>query len=141
MVLAAGLTSRREPASHSRRLVELAFDGAFDLIVTEILLEEAYEVLVDPHFVGRITDAEAGTLIAGLAARAIVVIKDRGREFESLSDDPDDDYLVVAALQAGAYLVTRDEAANFRRVPGLTSGRPGSALRQIGAFGEEGEQS
>jgi len=38
MVMAAGLTSRREPASYSRRLVELAFDGKVELVMTETML-------------------------------------------------------------------------------------------------------
>ena len=59
MVLAAGLTSRREPASFSRRLVELAFDGFFELVVTEVLLEEVHAVLVDPKFVGQVNETEA----------------------------------------------------------------------------------
>ena len=55
MVLAAGFTSRREPASFSRRLVELAFEGDFELVVTEVLLEEVHAVLVDPRFIGRVS--------------------------------------------------------------------------------------
>lgn len=136
MILAAGLTSRREPASFSRRLVELAVDGAFDLVVTEILLEEVYDVLVDPGFVARVRDDEAATLVGGLATVASIVVRDRGLAPPRLTDDPDDDYLAQAALHTNAYLVTRDDAANFGKVDGLASGRPGSALRLLGAFGE-----
>jgi len=136
MVLAAGLTSRREPASHSRRLVELAFDGKFELVVTETLLHEVYEVLVDPKFVGRIREPEAATLVAGLTNVASVLIRDAQIEHPGLTDDPDDDYLAHAALGTGAFLVTRDDAANFGKVEGLRVGRPGLALRMIGAFDE-----
>lgn len=89
MVLAAGLTSRREPASHSRRLVELA--------------------------------------IAGFANVASAFIRDSQIEHEHLTDDPDDDYLADAALKTGAFLVTRDDAANFGKVEG--SGWAGPARR------------
>ena len=138
MVLAAGLTSRREPASHSRRLVELAIDGKVELVVTETLLQEVYEVLIDPGFVGRMREPEAATLVAGFANVASVFIRDTQIEHEHLTDDPDDDYLADAALRTGAFLVTRDDAANFGKVEGLRVGRPGTALRMIGAF-DEGE--
>ncbi len=138
MVVAAGLTSRREPASYSRRLVELAFDGKVELVMTETLLQEVYEVLIDPEFVGRMREPEAATLVAGLANVASVFIRDTEIEQEHLTDDPDDDYLADAALKTGAFLVTRDDAANFGKVEGLRVGRPGTALRMIGAF-DEGE--
>ena len=95
MVLAAGLTSRREPASFSRHLVELGIDGAYDLVVPNMYAAH-----------------------------------------ERLTNDPNDDYLAHAALQADAYLVTRDDAAGFEHVDGLRLGRPGSALRLLGALGE-----
>jgi hypothetical protein len=63
MVLAAGFTSRREPASFSRRLVELAFEGDFELVVTEILLDEVYAVLVDPKFIGQVSGPEAALFV------------------------------------------------------------------------------
>lgn len=138
MVLAADLTSRREPASHSRRLVELAIDGKVELVVTETLLQEVYEVLIDPEFVGRMREPEVATLVAGFANVASVFIRDTQIEHEHLTDDPDDDYLADAALKTGAFLVTRDDAANFGKVEGLRVGRPGAALRMIGAF-DEGE--
>lgn len=134
MVLAAGFASRREPASFSRRLVELAFEGNFDLVVTEVLLEEVHAVLVDPKFIGRVQESEATLFVEGLATVAVVLIRDGHLEHEPLTDDPDDDYLAHAALQTHAYLVTRDDAANFGKVEGLEIGRPGSALRLIGAF-------
>lgn len=40
-------------------------------------------------------------------------------------------------MKTGAYLVTRDEAAQFERVQDLQVGRPGTALRLIGAFDNE----
>jgi predicted nucleic acid-binding protein len=136
MVLAAGLTSRREPASFSRRLVELAIDEAFDLVVTETLLDEVQRVLVNPRFVGRMSEEEAAAAIVGLVAVASIVVSDAHFSPGHLTDDPDDDYLARVALQVDAYLVTRDDAAGFERVAGLRVGRPGTALRLIGALDE-----
>lgn len=136
MVLAAGLTSRREPASFSRRLVELGIDGAYDLIVTENLLDELYRVLINPKFVGQMSEEEAAMAIAGLMAAASRIISDAHVKHEPLTNDPDDDYLAHAALQADAYLVTRDDAAGFGHVDNLRVGRPGTVLRLIGALDE-----
>lgn len=135
MVLAAGLTSRREPVSFSRRLVELGINGAYDLVVTENLLDELYR-LINPKFIGQMREEEAETAIAGLVAMASSLISDAHATHESLTNDPNDDYLAHAALQADAYLVTRDDAAGFGHVDGLRVGRPGTALRLIGALDE-----
>ena len=64
------------------------------------------------------------------------VVSDMYAAHERLTNDPNDDYLAHAALQANAYLVTRDDAAGFEHVDGLRVGRPGSALRLLGALGE-----
>jgi predicted nucleic acid-binding protein len=137
MVLAAGLTSRRERVSFSRRLVELALDRSIDLVLTDVLLDETRDVLVAPKFVGRVTEEEAMTLLAGLAAASLLIVHDRGLIPAGLTDDPDDDYLADAALKTASYLVTRDDRAGFGRVSGLESGRPGTALRRLGLLENE----
>lgn len=136
MVLAAGLTSRREPASFSRRLVELGIDGVYDLVVTETLLDELHRVLTNPRFVGQMSGEEAAIAIEGLASVAWKFVPDAHLVHPLLTDDPNDDYLAHAALQADAYLVTRDDAAGFGQVDGLRFGRPGAALRVIGVLDE-----
>lgn len=82
------------------------------------------------------SDEEAATAIEGLAAVAWKVVADMDAAHERLTNDPNDDYLAHAALQADAYLVTRDDAAGLEHVDGLRVGRPGSALRLLGALGE-----
>lgn len=51
--------------------------------------------------------------------------------------DPDDDYLVDAAITTGAMLVSRDDRADFQALAGLVSGRPGAALRRFGFLEED----
>ncbi len=85
MVLAAGFTSRREPASFSRRLVELAFEGTVELVVTEVLLGAVHAVLGDPKFMGRVPESEAALFIEGLASVATVLIPDEGVKHERRS--------------------------------------------------------
>jgi predicted nucleic acid-binding protein len=132
MVLAAGLTSRREPASFSRRLVEAALDGQVELVLTETLLEEALAVLVDSDFRGRLSDDVAEVLLGALRAVAVEVVDDTALVPPTRSSDPDDDYLVDAALATGSMLVSRDDRADFGSIPGLDIGRPGTALRRAG---------
>lgn len=135
MVLAAGLTSRREPASFSRRIVEAAVDGLVELVVTETLIDETSAVLLDPDYVGHLDVEVAGDLLTGLQALAVEVVRDRGTAPPRRCADPGDDYLVEAALVHGAVLVTRDDAAGCSSVSGLDSGRPGTALRRAGLLG------
>jgi hypothetical protein len=78
----------------------------------------------------------AAVAVSGLVAVASIVVSDAHRSPGRLTDDPDEDYLAGAALQVEAYLVTRDDAAGFQRVAGLRVGRPGAALRLIGALDE-----
>jgi predicted nucleic acid-binding protein len=134
MVLAAGLTSKREPASHSRRLLDLAANGRFDLVITDTLLAETFQVLVDPKFIGRLEADDAAGRLSAIADMAAVHIRDLGAKHPALTADPDDDYLAAAALATGAFLVTRDDRADFSAVVGLRVGRPGTALRLLGAI-------
>ena len=88
MVLAAGLTSRREPASFGRHLVERGIDGAYDLVVTDTLLDELHGVLTSPKFIAQMSDEEAATAIEGLAAVAWKVVSDMYAAHERLTNDP-----------------------------------------------------
>lgn len=137
MVLAAGLTSRHEPASNSRRLIELAADGRFDLVVTKTLLEETYAVLVSPRFTGHLDEVEANARIGAIAGLAAAHIADAGLIHPRRTHDPDDDYLAAAALATGAFLVTRDGEAGFEEVPGIRVGRPGTARRLLNDYEDQ----
>lgn len=131
MVLASGLTSKREPPSYSRRLVEMAIDGALRLVVTDRVIEETRAVIVNPRFVDHVTESTADQLLGLLVAAAEVTVHDAGIMAARLTADPHDDYLAAAAIQTGAFLVTRDARAGFQRVSGLNVGPPGTALRRI----------
>lgn len=72
-----------------------------------------------------------------IVVRTTSIDEDAQVEYERITDDPNDDYLAHAALLTGAYLVTRDEAAHFERVQDLRVGRPGTALRLVGAFNHD----
>ena len=141
MVIAAGLTSRRAPASFSRRLIDAALDEALDVVLTTTLLDEAREVLVSATFSGRLPALMAEVLLDALAAAAVTILDDRLAEIPRRCADPDDDYLVEAALRTDALLVTRDDRAGFEDVVGLRVGRPGTALRAAGLLDEPGSEA
>ena len=132
MVLAAGLTSRREPASFSRRIVDAVLDGQVEVVLTETLLAETRAVLVDPSFRGKLPEPLADALLDALRLAASTVIDDTTIVAPRRCGDPDDDYLVDAALATASMLVSRDDRADFGSVAGLDSGRPGTALRRAG---------
>lgn len=127
-VLAAGLTSRREPASNSRRLIELPIDGHIEPVLTETLLDETRAVLLDPGFVARVSVDEAGGLLAGLTAVAVVIVRDRGLEAPRRAVDPYEDYSFDAALKSEAFLGSRDDHARW----GDRQPREGGADRSRG---------
>jgi predicted nucleic acid-binding protein len=108
------------------------FDGQIEAVLTETLLAETRAVLVDPDFRGQLPDALADALLEALRVAASTVIDDTTTVPPRRCADPDDDYLVDAALVTGSMLVSRDDRADFASVPGLDSGRPGTALRRSG---------
>ncbi len=137
MVLAAGLTSRREPASYSRPLIEAALVGHVELVLTETLLAESRDVLIDPDFRGHLEPELADVLLGALHAVAVTVIDDTGSTPPRRCNGPHDDYLIEAALATETILVSRDDRADVASVRGLDSGRPGTALRRAGLFDED----
>jgi predicted nucleic acid-binding protein len=112
--------------------VEAALGDGIELILTDTLVAEARAVLVDPAFRGHLPGPLADALLDALQAAASVVIADVGAVAPHRCGDPDDDYLVDAALAEQAMLVSRDDRADFKSVEGLDSGRPGTALRRAG---------
>jgi len=132
MVLAAGLTSRKEPASFSRRLVSAVFDGKIELVLTETLLTETRAVLVDVDFRGHLPDVLTDVLLDALRVAATEIADDRGVVSPRRCDDPDDDYLVEKALASGAMLVSRDDAAGFASGPSTASPRREASPLNIG---------
>lgn len=82
-------------------------DGAFDLVVSPLLLDELERVLRRPKFRRYLTAAEVTAFVVALEREAIVVA-DPEQE-HGLTEDPGDDYLVSLARAARAdWLVSGD---------------------------------
>jgi uncharacterized protein len=102
-VLIASLLSR---AGAPARLVSLWLAGAFELVVSESLLEELERSLAYPKLRNRVAAGEASEFVALLRYTAVLAADPSAAA--SRSEDPDDDYLVALAEQERAILVSGD---------------------------------
>lgn len=96
------------PSGPPGKLFVAWLDGAFDLIVSPLLLDELTDVLSRPQLAERIPPAASAELVE-LLRRAADVFSDAPPGSAIVrSRDPDDDYLIALASVADAYLVTGD---------------------------------
>ena len=102
-VLVSALIAR-SPAQTSRKLVDAAFSGAWQLVVSPHLLEELEDVIHRDKFRQWVTVAEADRFLAEVARRAVVVA-DAPQPWPTVTRDPDDDYLVALARSVGADVI------------------------------------
>jgi len=104
-VLVSALIS---PGGGSARLLLELRSGAFELIVSPLLLAELREVLRRDEFRRYVSEAEADAYVELIRSEG-VVRADPGPSPEPLSADPDDEYLIDLARDARAdALVTGD---------------------------------
>lgn len=104
-VLVSALIS---PSGGSARLLLELRSGAFELIVSPLLLAELREVLGRERFRRYVSEAEGDAYVEFVRSEA-VVRADPVASPGALSADPDDEYLVDLARDAGAdALVTGD---------------------------------
>jgi putative PIN family toxin of toxin-antitoxin system len=104
-VLVSALIS---PGGGSARLLLELRSGAFELIVSPLLLAELREVLRCDKFRRYVSGAEADAYVELIRSEG-VVRADPGPSPEPLSADPDDEYLIDLARDARAdALVTGD---------------------------------
>ena len=81
--------------------------GAFDLVVSDRLLDELGRALRYPKLRSRITPAEAADLVRLLQAAGVVALDPP--EPPRRSPDPGDDYLIALAEAERALLVSGDQ--------------------------------
>jgi uncharacterized protein len=104
-VLVSALIS---PGGGSARLLLELRSGAFELLVSPLLLAELREVLRRDKFRQYVSEAEADAYVELIRSEG-VLRADPGPSAEPLSADPDDEYLIDLARDAGANaLVTGD---------------------------------
>ena len=99
-----------KPAGPPGRILQLLFaDRTFEVVLSESILIELRRCLEYPKlrkFI-RLTDEEIDRWLLALELTADMVTP--SREVRAISDDPDDDHLLAAALEGrAAFLVTGD---------------------------------
>jgi putative PIN family toxin of toxin-antitoxin system len=97
-VLVSGLIS---PGGHSAALLLELRAGAFELVVSPILLAELGDVLGRPKVRPYVTAAEAAAFVE-LVGNEATIYNDPPPAEERLSADPDDEYLLDLARAASA---------------------------------------
>ncbi len=114
-VLAPGVVGFSNSSSTPGQLLRLWQAGAFDLVVSDHILEELARTLSAPYFQRHVGPEELTRLKKLLGRRAIrTAITTRVR---GIATHPEDDLVLAAAVSAKAeYLVTGDE--KLQRVGG-----------------------
>ena len=101
------ISSLLSPDGAPARVVQAWAHGAFELIVSPLLLEELERALAYPKLRARIDGPTAERVVAWIRAAAIVAPDPAGQP-PVRSPDPGDDYLIALAEAERAALVSGD---------------------------------
>jgi putative PIN family toxin of toxin-antitoxin system len=103
-VLVSGVLSR---SGTPARLVQLWIAGAFELVVSDLLLAEVERALAYPKVSRRVSATDAADFIT-LLRRFAVLVPDPEQAPSVRSVDPKDDYLLALAARERVPLVSGD---------------------------------
>ena len=81
--------------------------GAFELVVSHLLLEELTTALLRPKFRRWATESDVVAFVEVLRHAAVIV--EDPAEVEPISRDPNDDYLVALAREARAHVLVSSD--------------------------------
>jgi uncharacterized protein len=104
VLISAVLSARGSSAEILRR----SRSGAFELIVSELVIAELRRALAYPKLRKRIEPAAGAAFVGWLQSHATPAA-DPASAPPVRSPDPDDDYLVALAVEQRAFLVTGDQ--------------------------------
>lgn len=103
VLISALVSPRGTPA----RILLAWLDGAFELVISEMLIAELERALAYPKLRARISAEDTAELIA-LLVQGAARVEDPRDPAPVRSPDPDDDYLITLAQAASAILVSGD---------------------------------
>jgi putative PIN family toxin of toxin-antitoxin system len=127
-VFVAAVTSRE---SVSARLLLAARAGRFQLVTSPLLLDELADVLSRPKFRRYLSIEDTHRFVDAIQALAVLV-DDPPEGADPITDDPDDDFLVLLAEVAGAdVLVSGDPDLTTVQRPGLVVMTPRRLLESL----------
>lgn len=101
------ISATLSPAGKPGRLFRYWLEGAYDLVVSPMLLDELERALGYSKLRDRVSTEERKELLE-LLLRAGVAVKDPGLPPQVQSRDPDDDYLIALASISRSVLVSGD---------------------------------
>lgn len=104
-VLISATLSARGP---SAKILRSSRDGAFDPVVSELLIAELTRALAYPKLRKRIPSEKAAAFVGWVRDHGVVA-QDQPDTPPVRSPDPDDDYLLALAISRRAFLVTGDQ--------------------------------
>jgi putative PIN family toxin of toxin-antitoxin system len=104
-VLIAAALSPRGP---SAQILRDARDGAFEPVVSGLLLAELRRALSYPKLRERISPAQGAAFVGWIRHNSTLGV-DPPESPPIRSPDPEDDYLLALAISERAFLVTRDQ--------------------------------
>jgi uncharacterized protein len=104
-VLIAALLS---PTGSPARLLGKWLEGEFELVISDLLLDELENTLARPKLRRLLNDDEITAFLALLRSGLADRVEDSAEPPRIKSRDPKDDYLIAAASSARATLVTGD---------------------------------
>jgi uncharacterized protein len=129
VLISAALSAQGPSASLIRRFRA----GAFELIVSRLLLEELERAFTYPKLRKRILPANAGAYLDWLREHATLA-EDPDAPPPVTSPDPDDDYLLALAITEQSFLVTGDQHLHSL-AEDLPIHRPADFLRLLDRYG------
>jgi uncharacterized protein len=130
-VLISAALSARGP---SAEILRNNRDGAFELVVSELLIAELTRALAYPKLRKRIPAEKAAAFVSWVRDHGTTLAEDPPDPAPVSSPDPDDNYLLALAINRRAFLVTGDQHLLGLRqdLPILTPAAFVSKLRENG---------
>ncbi len=105
VIISALISSKGAPAA----ALKAWQDGAFELVVSPMLLVELRRALAYPKLRRRIDPADADAVLGWFAESAVSVEDPAEHPLKVHSRDPGGDYLLALAAEANALLVSGDD--------------------------------
>ncbi|HEY5581642.1 MAG TPA: putative toxin-antitoxin system toxin component, PIN family [Rhodoferax sp.] len=91
---------------HSRRLLELALDGAITLYSSPVLVDELSQTLHYAKLAKRIAALQTTALALVAYYGSIVTLAEPRQVLRVIADDADDDHVLACAVEACAHLIS-----------------------------------
>ena len=128
------ISAALSPRGPSAELLRSSRDGAFELVVSELLIAELSRALAYPKLRRRIPVEKAAAFVSWVTQHGAHAEDPPGRA-PVRSPDPDDDYLLALAISQRAFLVTGDQHLLGLRSGDLAILTPAELVTKLREYG------